>query len=225
MARLFNKFLTFYGNWNLTTAFTSTTHPDLFWTRSIPRPLPNRCCTSTLILYTHLRLALPSGLFPHLSPPKFCRHLSYTLRVPNAHHNSLLLNLSPELYFIRSTDHKAPRYTVFSIPMLPRPSYARYHTERPFSNVLSNKPHSTWQNHMKQRKIIVLHTIIFTYPGRKLERNFWYTYHAFFITYNSTNESTQVRTGQAQQKHQHTDIYGHQTNFISTSCTISIWIF
>jgi len=35
---------------------------------------------------------------------------------------SLFSILLPEQYWVRSTDHLAPRYVVFSTPLLPRPS-------------------------------------------------------------------------------------------------------
>ena len=35
---------------------------------------------------------------------------------------SLFLVWLPEWYLVKSTDHKAPRYVVFSTPLLPRPS-------------------------------------------------------------------------------------------------------
>jgi hypothetical protein len=35
---------------------------------------------------------------------------------------SVFLTWSPEWYLVRSTEHKAPCYAVFSTPLLPRPS-------------------------------------------------------------------------------------------------------
>jgi hypothetical protein len=43
----------------------------------------------------------------------------YMLHVPPI---SVFLMWSPELYLVRNTEHKAPCYIVFSIPMLPHPS-------------------------------------------------------------------------------------------------------
>ena len=51
------------------------------------------------MLPSHLRLGLPSGLFPSVSPPKPCTHLSslpYALHAPSI---SFFLILSPEQYF------------------------------------------------------------------------------------------------------------------------------
>ena len=58
------KFPAFYGTRRFITAFTSFRHPSLSWTSPIqsthPQPTSWR---SILILSTHLRLGLPSGLF------------------------------------------------------------------------------------------------------------------------------------------------------------------
>jgi hypothetical protein len=72
----------------------------------------------------HLRLGLPSSLFPlgfpskhpaKASPP----HSSIWAICPAPH---ILLDLSPAQQWVRSTDHGAPHYEVFSTPLLPRPS-------------------------------------------------------------------------------------------------------
>jgi len=46
---------------------------------------------SILILSSHLRLGLPSGSFPQVSPPKPCIHLSspHTCYMPRPYHSSL----------------------------------------------------------------------------------------------------------------------------------------
>jgi len=52
------------------TAFTSAHHPSLSWASSIQSIPPHfTSCRSILILSSHLRLGLPSGLFPSDSPP------------------------------------------------------------------------------------------------------------------------------------------------------------
>ena len=74
--------------WNpkLITAFTSVCHLSLSRARSShfmpPHPTSWR---SILILSSHLYLGLPSGLFPQVSLPKPCIHLSspqYMLHIP-----------------------------------------------------------------------------------------------------------------------------------------------
>ena len=52
--------------------------------------------------------------FPQVSPPKPCIRLSFPPYALNATPISFLSILSPEKYWVRSTDHSAPHYVVFS---------------------------------------------------------------------------------------------------------------
>ena len=106
--QLVKKFPALYGTRRFITAFTSARHLSLSWASSIqsisPHPTSWR---SILILSSHLRLALPSGLFPppQVSPPKPCTHLSphpYALHAPPISFFSIL---SPAQYWVRSTEH------------------------------------------------------------------------------------------------------------------------
>jgi hypothetical protein len=89
--------------------------------RSSPTPTPSH------VLKIDLNIILPSTLgsskwslslrFLHqnpvyISPP-------HVLHAPPL---SFFWILSPEQYGVRSTDHSAPRYVVFSTPVSPRPS-------------------------------------------------------------------------------------------------------
>jgi len=71
--QLVKKFPAFHGTRRFITAFTSLRHPSLSWASPIqsiyPHPTPWR---SVLILSTHLRLGLPSGLFPSGLPSRTC---------------------------------------------------------------------------------------------------------------------------------------------------------
>jgi hypothetical protein len=70
-----------------------------------------------LILSSHLRLGLPSGLFPS---GLLTKTIYTPLSSPSALHApsiSFFSILSPEQYWVSSTDHE-----VFSTPLLPRPS-------------------------------------------------------------------------------------------------------
>ena len=53
--------------------------------------------------------------------------------VPHATATVFCLSCSTERYLLRSTDHKTPRYAVFSIPPLPRPPWAKTSTFPPYS--------------------------------------------------------------------------------------------
>ena len=105
--QLVKKFPAFLGTRRFITALTSVRNLSLSWASPIqsiyPHPTSSR---SILLLSTHLRLGLPNGLFPSGFPSKT---LYTTLS-------------SPARYWVRSTDHLAPRYAISSIPPLPRPS-------------------------------------------------------------------------------------------------------
>ena len=85
--QLVKKFPTFYGTRRFITAFTSFRHPSLSWASPIrstcPQPTSWR---SILILPTHLRLGLPSGLFPSGFPTRtlYAYRYSSTLSLTSA---------------------------------------------------------------------------------------------------------------------------------------------
>ena len=82
--QLVNIFPAIYGTRRFITALTSACHLSLFWARSIQSIPPH----STLI-FSHLHLCLPSGLFPSDFPTKTlytslytCIYLVYVLHAP-----------------------------------------------------------------------------------------------------------------------------------------------
>jgi len=87
--QLVKKFPAFHGTRRFITALTSVRHLSLSWASLIQSIYPHPTFwRSVLILSTHLRLGLPSGLLPSGFPSK-------TLYTPL---------LSPAQYWVRSTN-------------------------------------------------------------------------------------------------------------------------
>jgi len=86
-------------------------------------PLHPTSWRSILILSSHVHLGLPIYLFSSLFPPP--NHVNASPLPPSALHAppiSFFWIWSPELCLVRSTDHEASQYVVFSTSLLPRPS-------------------------------------------------------------------------------------------------------
>ena len=69
-SQLVKKFPVFYGTQRFITSFTSAHLLSLSWAKSIQPMPPFHSCRSILMLSSHLRLGLPSGLFPSGFPTK-----------------------------------------------------------------------------------------------------------------------------------------------------------
>ena len=121
--QLVKKFPAFHGTRRFITALTSFRHLSLSWANPFQSIYPHPTSwISILILSTHLRLGLPSGLFPSGFPTKTLYTPSPHPYAPHAQPISFLSILLPAQYWVRSTNHLAPRYAISSIPPLPRPS-------------------------------------------------------------------------------------------------------
>ena len=121
--QLVKKFPAFHGTRRFITTPTSVRHLSLSWASTIQSIYPHpTSCRSILILSTHLRLSLPSGLFPSGFPSKTLYTPSPHPYAPHAQSISFFSILSPTQYWVSSTNHLAPRYAISSIPPLPRPS-------------------------------------------------------------------------------------------------------
>ena len=117
--QLVKKFPAFHGTRRFITALTSVRHLSLSWASPIQSIYPHSTSWRFfLILSTHLRLGLLSGLLPSGFPTPPSPH-PYA---PHAQPISFFSILSPAQYWVRSKNHLAPRYAISSIPPLPRPS-------------------------------------------------------------------------------------------------------
>ena len=121
--QLGKKFPAFHGTRRFITALTSVRHLSLSWASPIQSIYPHPTSwRSILILYTHLRLGLPSGLLPSSFPPRPYTPPSPHPYSPHTKSISFFSILSPAQYWVRSTNHLAPRYAISSIP--PSPSHS-----------------------------------------------------------------------------------------------------
>ena len=117
--QLVKKFPAFYGTRKFITALTSVRHLSLSWASPIQSTYPHPTSwRSILILSTHLRLGLPSGLFHSGLTTKTLYAPSPHPYAPHAQPLSFFSILSPAQYWVRSTDNLVPRYAISSIPPL-----------------------------------------------------------------------------------------------------------
>jgi len=115
--QLVKKFPVFHGTRTFITALTIVRHLSLSWASPVQSIYPHPTSwRSILIISTHLRLGLPSGLLPSAFPTNTLYTSSPHPYAPHAQHISFSL-LSPVQYWVRSTNHLAPRYAISSIPL------------------------------------------------------------------------------------------------------------
>ena len=103
--QLVKKFPAFHGIRRFITALTGVRHLSLSWASPIQSTCPHPTSwRSIIILSTHLRLGLPSGLFPSGFPTKTLYILSPHPYAPHAQPISFLSILSPAQYWVSSTN-------------------------------------------------------------------------------------------------------------------------
>ena len=111
--QLIKKFPAFYGTRKFITSLTSVHHLSLSWASPIQSIYPHHTSwRSILILSRHLRLGLPVVSFPPVSPGRTYTPPSPHPYVPYAQPISFFSILSPAQYWVRSTNHLAPRYAM-----------------------------------------------------------------------------------------------------------------
>jgi len=89
--QLVKKFTAFYGTWRFITALTSARHPSLSWASPIQSTHPNPTSRRfILILTSHLRLGLPSGLLSGFPTKNLYTPLPFPIRATCLAHLILL---------------------------------------------------------------------------------------------------------------------------------------
>ena len=105
--QLLKKFPTFYRTWRFNTAFTRACHLSLSWARSIQSMQSHPTFRR---LSSQLYWSFQVSSFSQVSPPKPSMHISSSPYMLHALPISVFLIWSPELYLVRSTEHKAACY-------------------------------------------------------------------------------------------------------------------
>ena len=138
--QLVKKFPAFYGTRRFITTLTNVRHLSLSWASPIQATYPHPTSwRSIVILSTHLRLGLPSGLFPSGFPPRPYTPplLTHTRHMPSPSHSSRFSHSSMKTTFVCGT------FMAFSVAGATKyDSMGTFSTRPPFLSLLSRRAHS-----------------------------------------------------------------------------------
>ena len=165
--QLVKKFPAFHGTRRFITALTSVRHLSLSWANPIqfiyPHPTSWR---SVLILSTHLRLGLPSGLFPNGFPTKtLYTPLSSPIRATCPAHLILLVNRIMT-YLLTHSMVQSPSWEANwfeasqEIPHISRNPKVHYHTHKrpPTVSILGHSnPVHIHTSHLLEIHLNIIH--------------------------------------------------------------------
>jgi len=186
---LVKKFPAFHGTRSFNNAITSARHLSLFWASPIESIYPHPTSwRSIVILSTHLHLGLPSGLLPSGFPTNALYTQSPQPYAPHAQPVSIISILSPAQYWVKTTDHLAPRCAISSIPRYLSLIGRNILLKTMFSTTLSFLYSLKVNNEVKYPykttgKIIILYILIFKFFDSILEdENSAPNYRKFVLT-------------------------------------------
>ena len=121
VSQLVKKFSAFYGTRRFITAFTSTCHLSLSWARSIQSiPLHHTSWRSILISSSHLRLGLPSGLFPSGFPATTLYTSLLTCYIPRSSHFTWYCHLNTGVQIIKLLVMQSSPLPCYFVPLGPK---------------------------------------------------------------------------------------------------------
>jgi hypothetical protein len=119
-SQLVKKFPAFYGTRKFITVFTSACHLSLFWASSIQSIPPQPTSWNFILLLSSTPGSSKWSLslrFPHQNPV-YAPPLLHARYMHRPSYSSWFCH--PNKYLVCSTDHHAPHYVVFSIPLSSR---------------------------------------------------------------------------------------------------------